>query len=309
MKWIRSQDEPVPHLKSSILTIGSFDGVHLGHKELLRQLIKSSVENNTCSVALTFRPHPRTVLRPSEPHHRLFDYRDQAEVMSDMGLDYLIEEKFSKDFSLMTADEFLNNYIIKSFNPKHIVVGYDFNFGKSREGNIVFLKQYCENKGICLTVVEPNQIKEQIISTSQIRLFLEHGQIKQANEFLGRKYYLRGPVRVGNKRGRTIGVPTANISPEVEFIPRKGVYVTKAYLGDQIFDSITNIGINPTFESTDSYFKVETHIFNFDQDIYGAHLKIELLHFMRDEIKFNSIDQLKNQIDFDIQAAKKYQHE
>lgn len=309
MKWIRSQDEPVPHLNSSVLTIGSFDGVHLGHQKLLKKLVQTAQENNTVSVAVTFRPHPRTVLRPNEPHHRLFDYRDQVEMMTELGVDFLIEEKFSKDFSLMTAEEFLQNYIIKNFNPKHLVVGYDFSFGHSREGNIELLKKFCEARQIGLTVVEPLILDNQIVSTTQIRLYLEHGQINEANKFLGRSYYLRGPVRVGNKRGRTIGVPTANISPEIEFIPRKGVYVTQAYLDGEIFKSVTNIGFNPTFENTDSYMKVETHIFDFDRDIYGAHLKIELLHFLRDEMKFNSVDALKAQIMQDMQAARKYGHE
>lgn len=309
MKWIRSQDEPVPHLKASVLTIGSFDGVHLGHQKLLKKLVQTAKENNTVSVAVTFRPHPRTVLRPTEPHHRLFDYRDQVEMMTDLGVDLLIEEKFSKDFSLMTAEEFLQNYIIKNFNPKHLVVGYDFSFGHSREGNIQLLKNFCDSHGIGLTVVEPLILENQIVSTTQIRLYLEHGQIAEANRFLGRSYYLRGPVRVGNKRGRTIGVPTANISPEIEFIPRKGVYVTRAYLEGEIYNSVTNIGFNPTFENTDSYMKVETHIFDFDRDIYGAHIKIELLQFLRDEMKFNSIDALKSQIMQDMQAARKYGHE
>ena len=157
-----------------------------------------------------------------------------------------------------------------------------------------------------LTVVEACKIIGQIVSSSQIRNFLEHGELSKAEEFLGRPYYLRGPVRVGYKRGRSIGTPTANISPEIDFVPRKGVYFTWAYLGDKKFPSITNIGFNPTFENSDSYLKVETHIFNFDQDIYGEHLKIELSLFHRDEIKFNSVDALRNQIANDIDLAKKY---
>lgn len=306
MKWIRSQDEAVPHLKSSVLTIGSFDGVHLGHQKLLTKLVQTARENNTVSVALTFRPHPRTVLRPQEPHHRLFDHRDQAEKIESLGVDFLIEEKFSKDFSLMTAEEFLKNYILKNYNPVHLVVGYDFNFGHSREGNIEMLREFCRLHQIQLTVVEPYLLDGQIVSTSLIRLALEQGMIHKANQFLGRSYYLRGPVRVGHRRGRTIGTPTANISPEVEFIPRKGVYVTLAYLGDEVFQSVTNIGYNPTFETNDSYFKVETFIFDFDRDIYGAHLKIELMHFLRDECKFGSIDALKHQIEQDILQAQKY---
>lgn len=306
MKWIRSQEEAIPHFKTSVLTIGSFDGVHLGHQRLLSALVQTARENNTDSVALTFRPHPRTVLKPDEPHHRMFDYKDQVEMMSRIGVDYLIEEKFSKDFSLMSAEEFMSSYVERHFHPAHLIVGYDFNFGKSRDGNIDFLKNYCARKNIGLTVVEAFEKNGLIVSSSQIRAFLEHGEVKKAAEFLGRPYYLRGPVRVGYQRGRLLGVPTANISPEIDFVPRKGVYLTWAYLGDVKYPSITNIGYNPTFESSDSYLKVETHIFNFDRDIYGEHLKIEIIEFHRDEMKFNSIDALKQQMAHDLQYARKH---
>lgn len=306
MKWIRSQDEAIPHFSSSVLTIGSFDGVHLGHKKLLSALVNIARENNTDSVALTFRPHPRSVLRPGEPHNRLFDHKDQVEMMEKLGVSYLVEEKFNKDFSLMTADEFLSDYVEKIFHPLHIVVGYDFNFGKSRVGNIESLKAYCKKNKIGLTVVEAYEIDSRIVSSSQIRHFLEHGEIDKAALYLGRSYYLRGPIRVGYKRGRQIGVPTANISPEVDFVPRKGVYFTWAYMNDKKFPSITNIGFNPTFENAESYLKVETHIFNFNQDIYGEHLRVELLKFHRDEEKFKTIEALKLQIFSDLEAAKKY---
>ncbi len=306
MEWIRSQEQALPHFKSSVLTIGSFDGVHLGHQKLLSILVEKARENNTVSIACTFRPHPRTILKPNEPHHRLFDYKDQFEMISTLGVSYLVEEKFSKDFSLMSAEQFLTSYVEKIFNPVHLVVGYDFSFGKAREGNIEFLNDYCAKKQIGLTVVEPYELNGQIVSSSQIRNFLEHGELAKAQEFLGRPYYLRGPVRVGYKRGRILGTPTANISPEIEFVPRKGVYFTWAYLGDKKYPSISNIGYNPTFENSDSYLRVETHIFDFDQDIYGEHLKIELIKFQRDEIKFNSLEALKHQIANDIKSASEY---
>lgn len=306
MEWIRSQEQAIPHFKSSVLTIGSFDGIHLGHQKLLKILVQIAEEKNTASVVCTFRPHPRTILKPQESHHRLFDYRDQVEVMSQLGVSYLVEEKFSKDFSLMSAEEFLSSYVDKIFNPVHIVVGFDFSFGKARDGNIEFLKNYYHKKKVGLTVVEAHEINGQRVSSSRIRSFLEHGELDKAEEFLGRPYYLRGPVRVGYKRGQSIGTATANISPEIDFVPRRGVYFTWAYLGDRKYSSITNIGYNPTFENSDSYLKVETHIFSFNQDIYGEHLKIELIEFHRDEIKFGSIEMLKNQIVKDIALAKKF---
>jgi riboflavin kinase/FMN adenylyltransferase len=306
MKWIRTQEEPLPQFESSVLTIGSFDGVHLGHRQLLQTLVHTAKENNSNSIVCTFRPHPRTVLRPNEPHHRLFDYRDQVDMMNALGVDVLVEEKFSRDFSLMSPEEFLTGYICKNFKPLHIIVGYDFNFGKSRTGNAEFLRNFCDKNKIGLTIVAALEMDGQIVSTSQIRQFLELGDVEKAKNFLGRPYYLRGPVRVGNKRGRTIGTPTANISPEIDFVPRKGVYFTWAYLGELKYPSITNIGFNPTFENSESYLKVETHLFDFDRDIYGDHLKVELVKFHRDEMKFPTIEKLKMQIDYDKLEAIKY---
>jgi riboflavin kinase / FMN adenylyltransferase len=306
MKWIRTQEESLPPFKASVLTIGNFDGVHRGHQSLITELVESSKKMSLPSVVCTFKPHPRTVLYPHIPIHRLFDYRDQCEMMQNLGVDFLIEEKFTKDFSLMTREEYLDFYLIRHFKPQHLIVGYDFSFGKNRSGDHHFLQTYCAEKNIKLTIKSALEKNSQVISSSVIRKFLEHGDLDKTQEFLGRRYYLRGPVRVGYQRGRTIGVPTANISPEIEFVPRKGVYFTKVYWNDQIFSAITNIGFNPTFENSDSYLKVETHIFDFNQDIYGDQIKVELFHFHRDEMKFLNVDALKNQIQKDMFEAQKY---
>ncbi len=306
MKWIRTQEESLPEFKASVLTIGNFDGLHLGHQSLILGLVTSAKNLKVPAVVCTFKPHPRAVLYPETPTHRLFDYRDQAEMIQKLGVDFLIEEKFTKDFSLMSREEFLDFYIFRHFKPVHLIVGYDFSFGKNRSGDHHFLTDYCLKKNIKLTIQPALEKNTQVISSSIIRKFLEHGDLNKTYEFLGRRYYLRGPVRVGYQRGRTIGVPTANISPEIEFVPRKGVYFTKVYWNDQTFSAITNIGFNPTFQNNESYLKVETHIFDFSQDIYGDQIKVELFHFHRDEMKFLNVESLKTQIHKDIQEAKKY---
>ncbi len=304
MKWIRTQEESLPDFTGCVLTIGNFDGLHLGHQSLISVLVDSAQKLNLPSVICTFKPHPRAVLYPETPVHRLFDYRDQAEMIQKLGVDFLIEEKFTKDFSMMSREEFLDFYIFRHFKPVHLIVGYDFSFGKNRTGDHHFLTHYCFKKNIQLTIQPALEKNTQVISSSVIRKFLEHGDLQKAYEFLGRRYYLRGPVSVGYQRGRTIGVPTANISPEIEFVPRKGVYFTKVYWNDKIFSAITNIGFNPTFQNNESYLKVETHIFDFSQDIYGDQIKVELYHFHRDETKFLNVELLKLQIQKDIQAAK-----
>ena len=306
MKWIRTVDQSLPLIEASVLTIGNFDGLHLGHQRLMVELKSLSKFYNLSSVVCTFKPHPRALLNPQAPTHRLFDYNDQAERLEEFGIDYLIEEKFTQDFSLMKADEFMDLYIVRHFKPIHIVVGYDFSFGHNRSGNIEFLQDYCAKKSIKLTVVPAFQIGGQIVSSTAIRHFLASGDIESAKALLGRFYYVRGPVRVGFKRGRQIGVPTANISPDIDFAPRLGVYFSEVHFKDQIYPSITNIGYNPTFENERKYLKVETHIFNFDQEIYGEQIKVELHHFHRDEMKFDGIETLKKQIHSDIDSAKKF---
>ncbi len=304
MKWIRTVDQSLPPIESSVITIGNFDGLHLGHQKLMSELTSLSKQYNVPSIVCTFKPHPRTLLNPKTPTHRLFDYNDQAECLEQLGIDYLIEEKFTQDFSLMKADEFMDLYIVRHFKPKHIVIGYDFSFGHNRSGNIHFLQDYCAKKSIQLTVIPAFQTDGKTVSSTAIRQFLVNGDIESAKQLLGRFYYVRGPVRVGFKRGRQIGVPTANISPDIDFSPRLGVYFSEVYLKDQVYFSITNIGYNPTFENERKYLKVETHIFDFDQEIYGEQIKVELHHFHRDEMKFDGIESLKKQIHSDIASAK-----
>lgn len=306
MKWIRTQEQSLPDIKTSVLTVGNFDGVHLGHRKLIEQLIQTAQVAKSSSIVCTFKPHPMEIIRPEQMIHRLFDYRDQAEVLSELGVDYLVEEKFTKELSRMSAQDFLDLYVVKYFNPSHLVVGYDFSFGRNRAGDFNFLKAYCQKKGIGLTQVPATEMHGQIISSTAIRKLIEHGDMVKAAEYLGRRYYLRGPVRVGHQRGRTLKAPTANISPDISFVPRKGVYFSRTHVLNQSYFSITNIGINPTFESADSTLKVETHIFNFDEDIYGQQIKVELDYFHRDEMKFSTVGMLKDQIYKDIEEAKKY---
>ena len=308
MKWIRTHEQSLPSISGSVLTIGNFDGVHLGHQKLLNELISTSQRLNLPSVACTFKPHPLQVIQKADQKnpvvYRLFDYRDQADQMEKLQVDYLIEEKFTKELSLMSAVDFMDKFVVKYFNPHHLVVGYDFSFGRDRSGDFNFLTQYCKEHKIGLTRVLPEELYGQIISSTAIRQFIEVGEMQKAAAFLGRPYYFQGPVRMGHQRGRILNVPTANISPEIEFTPRKGVYFSKTYVEDRQYFSISNIGINPTFETSDVFIKVETHMFDFNQDIYGSVIKVELLQFHRDEVKFSSVESLKKQIDKDLLAAR-----
>ena len=296
-----------PVLESSVVTIGNFDGVHLGHQQLIQNVTREAQYFGVPSIVYTFHPHPMKVLHPERATERLFDLRDQQEQFETMGIDVVIIEEFTKDFAKVTPQDFLENYIVKNLHPKTLVVGHDFTFGADRAGNIPFLEKFCAEKGIRLIIIPPFQQNSLVVSSTKIREALKEGQVEKANELLGRTYYLRGHVEKGFQRGRTIGVPTANVHPDVEFVPRKGVYFTYTKIGGHMHPSITNIGINPTFhEDKKSPIKIESHIFDFDAQLYGVEVEVLLMHFERDERKFNGIEELKTQIMNDIQAARRY---
>lgn len=292
---------------ASVVTIGNFDGVHLGHRHLLKTVTQEAGFLGVPSVVYTFHPHPVKVLHPERGPQRLFDLKDQQDQMNEAGIHTLIVENFTREFAQVSAREFLEEFLLKPLAPKTLVVGHDFSFGADREGNLHTLEQYCRTHNIKLIVIPPFQFDGAVVSSSRIRALLKQGDIESAERLLGRRYYLRGPVEKGFQRGRTIGVPTANVHPDVEFLPRLGVYVTLTGWGGKLLPSITNIGINPTFtEGKKKPVKVETHIFDFNAEIYGAEVQVHLLHFLRDEKKFSGLEELKDQIQKDFSAAGKY---
>lgn len=294
-------------LKSSVLTIGNFDGVHLGHQQLVETVVREAQHYGIPAVVYTFYPHPVKILKPEKAKQRLFDMRDQQQQMEARGIQAIIIEQFTKEFSQISAEDFLEHNILKNLNPKTLVVGHDFSFGAGRSGNIPFLEQFCAQKGIRLIIIPPFQLDGEVVSSTKIREYLRQGEIEKAQRLLGRPYYVRGRVEPGFKRGRTIGVPTANIHPDVEFLPRQGVYCTFTVINGKRHPSVTNIGVNPTFQTDGKGpVKIETHLLDFDESLYGIEVEVYLLHFIRDEMKFSGIDALKEQISLDIQEARRY---
>lgn len=301
---VRSLNEP---LASSVVTIGNFDGVHLGHRQLVETVVREARFFNVPSVVYTFFPHPVKVLNPDKPTYRLFDLEDQQERFKALGVEKVIIEAFTPDFAKVSAISFLDDYLVKYLNPKTLVVGHDFNFGADRSGNLRFLESYCAKKGIRLIIIPPFSVNNVVASSSKIRELLKAGEVEAASALLDRSYYLRGKVEKGFQRGRTIGVPTANLSPDVEFTPRLGVYITETLIGGKTYPSITNIGVNPTFSSgAGSPIKIETHIFDFTAQLYGIDLTVKLLKFIRDEKKFENVNALVEQIKADMEIARKY---
>lgn len=297
-------------IPGSLLTLGSFDGLHLGHQSILKSLHEKKVQRGLPLIVMTFQPHPVEVLFPEKSFEKLFSLQDQAQELEKHGVDILVRQKFNKEFSQITPRDFLL-YLKNAFNVRCLAVGYDFRFGYQKSGTTEMLKEFCDENQIELMILDavkdPASAHTEVISSSQIRKKLKSGEVETANCWLGRPFYLAGPVVHGRRLAQNLGAPTANIAIETPFVPKHGVYFSKTLVGKNWYPSVTNIGFTPTVEkNVEGALKVETHLFGFSENIYGETLQIQLLHFHRDELKFSSIDDLKKQIHLDMQLAKEY---
>ncbi|MFK8138661.1 MAG: bifunctional riboflavin kinase/FAD synthetase [Bdellovibrionales bacterium] len=292
-------------LSRSVVTIGNFDGVHIGHKSLLDEVLLKAKELDCCSVVMSFRPHPVKVLFPEREVPRIFDFEDQENVLERMGIDFFVQQPFSRELSRLSAERFLTEIVLKPLHPLAIVVGYDFAFGSNREGSLEFLHDFGKRMGIQIIVKPPIRYIDKIVSSTLIRQKIEEGNMKFVGQALDRPFFLDGVVERGAGRGRQIGFPTANVFTKSEIFPRIGVYLTTTVVGSKSYPSITNVGKNPTFEEENRRpVQVESHILNFDADIYGDSIKVEFLDYIRAEKKFNSIENLVEQIAADVKTAK-----
>ncbi len=298
---------------NTALTIGNFDGVHRGHAQLVKGLSewRKSLEENSPSrcLALTFEPHPRNILCPDMPVSRLCDPNEKSQRLKQLGVDDVIIWKFDRDYSETSASEFFSQ-LQSQFNPSLITVGFNFHFGKNREGKPEKLLEWGREKGIDVQIVRPIEGDGELISSSRIRQLLEEGNIATANRLLGRDYSLSNRVVQGDRRGHLLGFPTANLEiPRVhgssQCTPKPGVYITSTTLENgEVHPSVTNIGVKPTVSSEGKRL-IESHILNFSGDLYGKWLTVEFRDRLRDERRFGSIDELKEQIQEDSQIARK----
>lgn len=296
--------DKISDLKTPIvLTIGNFDGVHLGHQKLLKNLKTSSEQK---SLVTTFDPHPVEYFDLNKTFKKLFSTADQNTQMAKLGLDYLVRLKFDQSIAAISYEQFLSQFT-SLLNIKRIVIGHDLKIGKDRGGDRFSIQAWCQSEGIDFEVIEPLTIDKQIVSSTYIKQLVEDNRFDQVPKFLGRPYSISGVVIHGDKRGRLIGFPTANLMCYRSlYVPHFGVYQTQTRLKNLIYDSITNVGKTPTFKS-DDLVKVETHIFNFNEDIYDQEITVEFLKFIRSERKFSGIDEIKNQIALDIASLGRRQ--
>lgn len=305
MQIHRSTKEFTGKENTSIITIGTFDGVHIGHQEIIKKLVKQGEKNNCTSVILTFFPHPRMVLQQGTDLKLLTTLNEKISLLEKTGLEHLIIEPFTKDFSRLTAIDFVKNVLIKKLNLKKLVIGYDHHFGRNREGNFEQLQEYGSLYGFTVDEIPAQDIKDVSVSSTKIRKALLEGKIQKANSFLGYEYLLTGTIVHGKGLGKKNNYPTINIhiKETYKLIPKPGVYVVKTNLDDQNVFGIMNIGFRPTVNG--KHQTIEVHLLDFDADLYGETIQISIAYRLRDEHKFDTIDELFTQIKADEKQARK----
>jgi riboflavin kinase/FMN adenylyltransferase len=297
----KSLDTTFP--KNTVVALGNFDGVHMGHQAILTQAFEFSKTRGFPVVCFTFRPHPTLELKPQSNLKLLMTYDEKRIWLQKLGVDFCVEEPFNAEFSATSAHDFFFEILLNRLNARVIVVGDNFNFGRNREGNIQVLKNFCDQSGIQLFAVNPVEMKGAPVSSSRIRDALAAGNVELAAELLGRPFFYQAEVVHGDKRGRTLGFPTANMKCEAKFPLKAGVYATSVNWRNKTYRAITNLGTRPTFDSTE--LKMETHILNEDLELYGEVLLVNFHNRIRDEKKFASVQELKAQIESDVILAAK----
>lgn len=302
MKVYRGLHELEGKFRSPAITLGNFDGVHSGHGEIFRRLKKRAGEIGGEALIFTFDPHPAKVLRPELSPSIITPLSEKLRLIEEYGLDGIILADFNKEFAAQHPTSFVKDILHGKLGAKLVIIGHDFTFGKGKEGNIDSLISLGKEAGFSVEVVEPIRLDGEIVSSTRIRAMIKDGKVKEASRLLGRHHSIEGKVIKGHGRGKPLGFPTANIDFQAELLPKYGVYAVKAQLGQRQLTGVTNIGIKPTFNDDEP--SIETHIFDFDESIYGKDLKISFVNRVRDVRSFNNTQDLSDQIAKDIGKAK-----
>ena len=292
-------------IPNAIVTSGTFDGVHVGHQKILKDISDQARETKGKSVVLTFWPHPRFVIKNKNGLKLLSTFDEKAEVIENMGVDYLVKIKFTKEFSELDSDEYIRSILIDKLGCKKLVIGYDHRFGKNREGGFDYLIENQNKFGFEVQEIPRQDIDNIGVSSTKIRNALSEGNVHIAHQYLGRPYEISGRVEHGNKIGSEIGFPTANISVDEEYklIPKNGVYAVLIKVKEEIYEGMMNIGLRPTVDGDTK--KMEVNIFDFSAEIYQEKISVQFISFIRDEHKFDNIGLLKQQLSRDKIEAKK----
>ena len=303
MQVYRFQKKPVD-IPRTVVTIGNFDGIHLGHRELISAAVNEAHLRGCASALVTFNPHPQEIIHSQQSVSHICTSVHQLRLLEEQGLDEVHVIQFTSELSQMLPEDFALQFLIKRFDLVKLVIGYDFRFGKHRAGDFKLLENLSQQFNFSLEEIAPVQQKGQTVSSSLIRQLIREFRFAEIPQYLGREYSIYGKVEKGEQRGKKLGFSTANIFPEVTLALAAGVYVTKIKLANKIYFGVTNAGKKPTFGN--NTFTVETFILDFEDDIYGEYLEVIPLNQLRPETKFSGMEDLKKQIMKDVKSAQKY---
>ena len=303
MEIIRGLEALNKSYPNTVLTIGNFDGVHLGHQKIILEVLKRSEEIKGTSMAVTFEPHPMKVLAPEREIRILTTLEEKAKLIEEMGVNVLLCINFNKEFANLLPDDFIEDVLVKKINAKEIIVGTNYAFGKNKKGTVELLRRRGEKYGFRVKAVRNVRIDGNIVSSSSIRSLLFKGAVHDTSTFLGRAYSIEGSVIKGKGRGKSLlNIPTANITTPVEIAPKEGVYAVRVGFNNSIYEGVANIGKNPTFGNTDVSYEV--HLFNFSINLLGQNIRIYFIDRLRGERLFPDVLSLEKQIRNDIERAR-----
>lgn len=302
MEIIRHIDGQDQNLAGSVVTVGNFDGIHLGHRALIAGAVTDSKIFGVPSVVLTFEPHPLKVLAPERAPKLILAHKDKMQMLQDLGVDIVAVQHFDLSFAKRSAEEFVRGLLVRQLKIKKIWAGKDLRFGQGRKGGVDDLVRWGGSLGFEVAVVEPILVQGDRVSSSRIRELLGAGRVDDVKAMLGRYHFVSGRVVEGHRRGKELGFPTANIAARTEVLPADGIYATLFHLGTRVLLSVSSVGLNPTFGAGPR--TVESFILDFDESIYGEAVRLSFIQRLRDEIKFSSVTELVQQIRADVQGAE-----
>jgi riboflavin kinase/FMN adenylyltransferase len=297
---LEDYDESLPY---PVVTMGNFDGIHRGHQRIFRSLREEALANQGTAVVITFFPHPLKILRPDRAPLLITSLQDRVALIERCGIDRVICLPFTQELANWDAERFVQDILVRKIGTKEVLVGEDFRFGKNRRGDLAYLQEQGKACGFKVLKIGPVRLDGMEVSSTRIRQCIQKGRVRESADMLGRPYAICGTVVAGDKRGRTLGFPTANLSTDAELLPPNGVYAVRVILGDDRWNGVASLGVKPTFSG--SQYSIEAHIFDFDRDIYGRSVRVEFVEWIREQTSFPSAQALAAQIDRDAQEARR----